>query len=186
LFIVYALTFYHTIASRPFAYYDEIDTGFPFVYKYYHSIMTTPEKIKSLKLKLTPQRLAVVQFLEGNEDHPSALDTYQSVSKRFPGISLATIYNILETLRAKGILQEISIDRERKRFDPNPATHHHLICTTCKAVKDIHKDIEPTLLPQECHNFHLTGIHVDFYGICPDCQLQAVSVPDKTTHNRGR
>jgi Fur family peroxide stress response transcriptional regulator len=38
----------------------------------------------------------------------------------FPTMSFATIYNTLETLIEKGIIQGLGIDPDKKRFDPNP------------------------------------------------------------------
>jgi Fe2+ or Zn2+ uptake regulation protein len=53
-------------------------------------------------LKMTPQRIAIIDYLKGNTTHPSALDVYKAVSERFPTMSFTTVYNTLQTLRDKG------------------------------------------------------------------------------------
>lgn len=130
------------------------------------------QKIKESGLKLTPQRLAILDYLRDNLEHPSAEEIYKAILERFPTMSFATVYNTLETLREKGALQELTIDPQKKRFDPNPKPHHHLICTRCKRVIDIHIDYR-LLVPEEQKNgFEITGNHVEFYGICPDCRFK--------------
>ena len=39
------------------------------------------EKYRDSGLKLTPQRLAILEYLDGNKEHPSAEDVYKAVSK---------------------------------------------------------------------------------------------------------
>ena len=99
------------------------------------------EKYRHLNIKLTPQRLAILQYLEGNIEHPSADVIYKSVLKKFPTMSFATVYNTLEALKKIGNIQEIKIDSGKKRYDPDISNHHHLICTTCKKINDIQIEI---------------------------------------------
>ena len=127
-------------------------------------------KYQSIGMKLTPQRLAVLEYLENNIEHPSAEDVYRAVSERFPTMSLATVYNTLEALRLRGELVELSIDQNRKRFDPNPEPHNHLICTKCRKILDIHVDYKIELPEDTVRDFEITGSHIEFYGICPDCR----------------
>src|SRR5512135_3326468 len=100
------------------------------------------EKYKQIGFKLTPQRLAILGYLDGNKDHPSAEDVYRAVSKRFPTMSFATVYNTLEALRRRGGVMELTLDPDKKRFDPNTEPHHHLICLKCRRIADIHRDYD--------------------------------------------
>jgi Fur family peroxide stress response transcriptional regulator len=121
-------------------------------------------------MKITPQRLAILEYLEGRKTHPSASDIYKAVSERYPMMSVATVYNTLEMLRKTGQIRELVIDSGKKRFDPNTTPHHHLICLRCKEITDVHRDFKLTLLENERCNYEIIGNHVDFYGICPKCQ----------------
>ena len=127
------------------------------------------KKYKNMSLKLTPQRLAILEYLEGNKDHPSASDIYNAVSDRFPTMSFATVYNTLKALRGKENIQELSIDPDKKRFDHNMVRHHHLICVNCRKIIDIDTVFELGLSDPQKHGFQITGNHIDFYGICPEC-----------------
>lgn len=127
-------------------------------------------KYKDIGLKLTPQRLAILDFLEGNSSHPSAEDIYKALSVNFPTMSLATVYNTLESLKGKGRVIELSIDPDKKRFDPNTKPHNHLICLKCKRVADIHKTFDLKLAGSEKSDFDVLGHHIEFYGICGRCK----------------
>ena len=126
-------------------------------------------------MKMTPQRMAILEFLEGNLDHPSADDVYRAVSARYPTMSCATVYNTLETLRKRGGLLELSIDPLRKRFDPNPKPHNHLICTVCRKIVDVHIDYRVELPAETAADFEITGNHIEFYGVCPECKQKAAT-----------
>jgi len=130
------------------------------------------DKYRGKGLKMTPQRLAVLDFLDGNTDHPTADDIFRAVKATYPTVSLATIYNTIQTLQEMGELQEVTINPERRHFDPNTAPHHHAICTKCKRIEDVFEDYSSVLnLPAEIHSvFNITGNHVDFYGECAHCQ----------------
>lgn len=129
------------------------------------------EKYKDLGLKLTPQRLAILDYLDGNKEHPSAEDIYKGVSKRFPTMSFATVYNTLEALRQRGGILELTIDPDKKRFDPNTKPHHHLICVKCKKIVDIHNDYKLAVPEDKTEGFELVGNHIEFYGVCPACKM---------------
>ncbi len=128
------------------------------------------EKYREIGLKLTPQRLAILEYLDGNRSHPSAEDIYNAVKEKFPTMSFATVYNTLETLRKRGLLLELTIDPDRKRYDPNIEPHHHVICLRCKKVLDVHSDFDIPIPEDSVKDFHLLGNHIEFYGICPDCR----------------
>ncbi len=131
------------------------------------------EKNEKIGLKRTPQRIAILDYLEGNKDHPSADEIYKEVSKRFPTMSFATVYNTLETLRQRGGILELTIDPDKKRFDPNIEPHHHMICTRCKRIEDIHGLFDLSVKGTEKKGFEITGNHIEFYGVCPKCQMKA-------------
>lgn len=119
---------------------------------------------------MTPQRIAILEYLKDNESHPSAEDIYSEVSRRFPTMSFATVYNTLETLRERGDLRELTIDSDRLRFDPDMRPHHHLICTACRKIADVHLEF-PLQLPEGgIEDFEVTGNHVEFYGLCSECR----------------
>ena len=128
------------------------------------------EKYRQLNIKLTPQRLAILRYLEGNTEHPSAERIYKSVQKEFPTMSFATVYNTLEALKNIGSVQELKIDPSKKRYDPDMSNHHHLICKKCKSILDIHKDFKISLPDELTGGFEILGNSIEFFGLCEKCR----------------
>lgn len=129
-------------------------------------------KYKNKGFKITPQRIAILEFLEGNTAHPTAEEIFKAVKKKYPAISFATIYNTLKYLRQRSDIAEITINPEKKHYDPNTAIHHHIICEVCGRVEDVFKDYSKTLtIPNYLYKkFEIKKVHVDFYGLCKKCQ----------------
>ena len=132
--------------------------------------MTTMEKYRHLNIKLTPQRIAILGYLDGNKSHPSAEDIYKSVSREFPTMSFATVYNTLEALKNREQILELKIDPSKKRYDPDTTPHHHLICTGCRSIVDIYKNFNLDLSEDLTDGFDVTGNHIEFFGKCSACR----------------
>ena len=99
--------------------------------------MTELRKNKLGGLKLTPQRLAILDFLDGNSSHPSAEEVFSAVKEKYPTMSFATVYNTLDILKQRGDLLELTIDPYRKHYDPDTRSHHHILCSKCGKIGDV-------------------------------------------------
>ncbi len=128
------------------------------------------KKIFGAGFKRTPQRLAILDYLEGNTSHPSADDIYRAVSKMYQSMSFATVYNTLNTLAGAGAVRELTIDPHRRRYDPDTSMHHHLICISCKKIVDVAEAIPVNLPKGAARDFSVFGTHVEFYGRCAACR----------------
>jgi Fur family peroxide stress response transcriptional regulator len=128
------------------------------------------EKYRHLNIKLTPQRIAILNYLNGNKQHPSAENIYKAVKSQFPTMSFATVYNTLEALGARGNIRELKIDPCKKRYDPDMSSHHHLICTKCNTVFDVFKDFEINLPDDIAQGFKVITTNIEFFGICQKCK----------------
>lgn len=127
-------------------------------------------KLKNLGLRATPQRMAILKFLDGNTCHPSVEEIYRELKPNYPSLSPATVYNTLETLSKAGEIQEINIDPERRRFDPNPIPHCHFLCQKCRRVYDIDIDLDEMTVPEHSGGFNIQGFSLHLYGHCPHCK----------------
>lgn len=127
------------------------------------------EFYKSLGLKLTPQRLAIIEYLETTREHPSAEDIYNALKDRFPSMSFATIYNTLEVLMEKGLVKELPLDSSKKRFDSFTHPHHHFVCKKCGKIVDIERRFEISI-SEDLHSFEVQEFQVVFSGLCPECK----------------
>jgi Fur family peroxide stress response transcriptional regulator len=131
-------------------------------------------RLREEGLKVTPQRIAVVKYLEGNRAHPSVEEIHREVSRDFPTISLATVYNTLDTLEQIGEVQAVTIDSARKHYDPEMRPHHHLMCTSCRCIQDVFADYASVLRVPDAlaRQFRVKETAVSFRGVCQDCAEQ--------------
>lgn len=131
-------------------------------------------KYKDKGLRLTPQRIAILKYLDGNTSHPTADNIYRDLKQTNPTLSFATVYNTLQTLREHGEVMEITIDPVRKHYDPNTSPHHHVICISCNDLWDVFVDYSDVLKlpPNVAKGIKTVGVHVDFYGLCKNCQKE--------------
>ena len=133
-------------------------------------VVHSMERYREIGFKLTPQRIAILDFLEGNRGHPSAEDVYKAVVDKFPTMSFATVYSTLQTLKERGRVVELAVEPGKKRFDMGREPHHHLVCTACRRIVDLHRPYKLSLSIKERAGFEITGNHVEFYGLCPSCK----------------
>jgi Fe2+ or Zn2+ uptake regulation protein len=134
---------------------------------------TYDETITGKGLRLTPQRRHVYDALMEQRDHPTAVEVFMRVKKAMPSISLATVYNCLETLTACGLVRHVYVDRQSSRYCPNLAEHGHFFCDGCGAVIDVPvKDREKLEQTLELPRHVLVSQHsVTLRGLCPACAI---------------
>jgi Fur family peroxide stress response transcriptional regulator len=102
------------------------------------------ETISQKGFRFTTQRREVYDTLLLKRDHPTAVDVFLRVQKKLPGISLATVYNCLETLAECGLVRAVNHDRQPSRYCANLEPHAHFFCEQCGAVVDVpHSDATP-------------------------------------------
>jgi Fur family transcriptional regulator, peroxide stress response regulator len=121
-------------------------------------------------LQVTYQRLAIYQALCHTQDHPSAESIYQQVRKRFPMISLGTVYKTLERFFNVGLIQRVSPMTDVARYDALVAPHHHAVCVNCQSIHDVmDAALDENISIPEGEPFHVLRKQVLFHGYCPEC-----------------
>lgn len=131
---------------------------------------TVAAMVDGYGLKMTPQRRAIVEFLQSCTDHPTAEEIMAAVNERFPMTSRPTVYNTLNWLRGSGLLNEV-YEGGAVRYDPNTSSHHHFVCRRCGRVEDVEPEMIGALMieslpgQQKVENFQVT-----IRGLCLTCQ----------------
>lgn len=129
-------------------------------------------------LQVTYQRLAVYQTLYYSKEHPSAEVVYQQVRKRFPMISLGTVYKTLERFQEVGLIQKVSPLTEVARYDATVSPHIHMVCLKCKSLQDVDEPFPEITLSQQARNgFKVLTQQVLFQGYCAHCLKNALLKP---------
>lgn len=132
------------------------------------------ELLKSYQLKITPQRLAIVEEL-AKYGHLSIEDLYQGLLERFPTISLATVYKNINAMEEKDFVQEVKIPDLKSKYELSKAHHAHVVCHECKKVEDIIVSTEKVLDEvKDVSHYKIDREDLVFTGICPEClQMQS-------------
>ncbi|MEM7091364.1 MAG: transcriptional repressor [Actinomycetota bacterium] len=129
------------------------------------------QRLETRGWRLTPQRRAVVDALQGRNVHLSADEVLERVRSARPDTSRATVYNTLNELVELGEVGELQIAGRSRKYDPNVGTrHHHVLCEECGLVQDIQLRIadEPAV-PPTLDGFELRRTDVLFSGVCVEC-----------------
>jgi Fe2+ or Zn2+ uptake regulation protein len=92
--------------------------------------------LREAGLKATPQRLAILSSLAGDETHPTAQELYERLSAEFPSLSVATVYNTLSALTRIQRCRPLELGGPL-RFDPNVDAHDHAVCERCGSIRDV-------------------------------------------------
>lgn len=123
-------------------------------------------------LPLTVQRRAILEVLAGRTDHPTADQVFAAVRKRLPGVSRTTVYRVLDTLVRLGLAVKTAHPGASVRFDPRTERHHHLVCTDCERVIDLHApELDALRLPDTRRlGFEVDDFSLHIRGLCLACK----------------
>jgi len=97
-------------------------------------------------LRPTPQREIVFKVILEKRNHPTADEIFAQVKAQMPTISLATVYNCLETLVHNGLVRQVNFERAPTRYCPHLHEHAHFHDETTGEVHDI--EVPAELLAQ--------------------------------------
>lgn len=125
--------------------------------------------------RCTPQREAVHEVLCEMRSHPTAEEIFRAVRRRIPAISLATVYNALESFESAGVCLKLTQGDGAARYDSRTDDHHHLLCVDCERMFDV---AGPPVVEWLAHidppgEFELLGGRLVLEGRCPNCRRNA-------------
>ena len=122
-------------------------------------------------IQVTYQRLAIYKTLYSSEGHPAAEVIYRQVKKRFPMISLGTVYKTLERFCEVGLIQKVNPITEVVRYDAMPGSHHYMICLGCESIRNADDIVgEQRVSIPEQGEFEPLRQQVFLYGYCSACK----------------
>lgn len=138
---------------------------------------TLRQALRERGSRLTPQRLAIYEYLRDTKSHPSAEAIYSELKERYPSLSRNTVYQTLQVLDEIGLAQKLPVEGRMARYDGNTASHAHLICLGCERIWDVDGDTRPVVAEldrqvEEKRGFKVVRNQVQVYGFCPDCQAK--------------
>lgn len=127
--------------------------------------------LKQKNIRITAPRKAIITYLVNSTQHPTVEQIYTDLLPQFPGMSLATVYNNVNVLVEEGFLHEMKFSGPTSHYDFLGHTHPHIICEKCGKIADFIQDMPAIHQPAfEQTGYLIHQIHLELYGICPECQ----------------
>jgi Fur family ferric uptake transcriptional regulator len=129
--------------------------------------------IRNLGLKVTDQRIAILEVVRSGPKHFTAQEIFEIVTEKTPDIGFATVYRFLRKLSENHFVTEIRLGGMPARYEWALKKHHdHLTCTVCKKIVEF-ENLEIERLQAKVakeFGFDLMDHVLELYGVCPDCR----------------
>lgn len=130
--------------------------------------------LKNAGLKVTHARIQILEiFLKQKKPLcvPDILQNYSEFDK-------VTVYRSVNSFFENNILKKVDMQSTEMYYElaHEENEHHHIICTHCKRVEDIHdcdlEKLEKSLSKKSKLFERITHHSMEFYGICKSCEIK--------------
>lgn len=125
------------------------------------------ELLAKHNIRVSHQRLLILDYLIMHPTHPTADTIYKDLKKVDPVISQATVYNTLNLLVEHKLVKELDFNMSSKRYEFKKTNHGHFICESCGLIEDL--DVDDLEYPEELSDYEIDNVEVIYRGICPVC-----------------
>ena len=131
-------------------------------------MLTIKEKIQQTGLKATPQRIAVYKEMQ-NLGHACADMVAENLKESFPSLTVATIYNVLDSFVEVGLLVKRFSSNNKMYFDVNTYDHVHIYDEQLNAYKDYNDPVLVKMVTDylnivEIPNFKFRTVDIQILG----------------------
>jgi Fur family peroxide stress response transcriptional regulator len=93
-------------------------------------------KLVEKELKVTPQRMAILEAIIKLNNHPTAENIIDYIRKNYPNIATATVYKVLDALVANELIEKVKTERDVMRYDAIMESHHHIYYSDSDRIED--------------------------------------------------
>ena len=130
-------------------------------------------QLRKDNLKVTQQRLKILEAFLKAERHLSCDDLYRMIRRHNSEIGYATVYRTLKIIQKTGLAREVDFGDKISRLEHEYGHKHHdhLICLKCGRFFEVFDpDIE--LLQEKLarkHKFNPIRHKMDIFGYCRKC-----------------
>ena len=120
-------------------------------------------------LRITPQRIAVLDIILNLSNHPTAEEISEYMRINYPHVPMGTVYKILDVLVQKNIVSRVKTDDGVIHYDPVPEKHHHLYCADSNQIEDyfdndLNKLLENYFTKKQIPDFTVQDVRVQILG----------------------
>ncbi len=127
------------------------------------------KKLAEKKLKVTPQRIAILEAIISLNNHPTADNIIEYIRIKHPNISLATVYKVIDVLVENELIKKVKTDRDIMRYDAIVENHHHIYYSNSDRIEDFFDNELNELLKnyfkkKKISNFKIEDVKLEIIG----------------------
>jgi Fur family peroxide stress response transcriptional regulator len=131
------------------------------------------EGMKAKGLKLTRQRLVIIDIIANEKSHPSAHSVLERAREKAPTVSLSTVYYTLDIIKRAGLIKELEFDDRDSRYEGDISDHLNLVCKGCGKIEDFHAPLPlPSEKVEKSTGFRVDSLRFECYGLCKECRTK--------------
>lgn len=134
------------------------------------------EYLLSKGIRPSPQRVAIMNYLLDNCNHPTVEAVYDTLHVSMPTLSKTTVYNTLKLFEEKQVVQLLNIEEKNVRLDATMEPHAHFQCMRCGKIFDVPINSDGKMVDllgaNEMKGFKVQQTQIYYKGICPHCQSE--------------
>jgi Fur family peroxide stress response transcriptional regulator len=133
------------------------------------SVNHLKEKLVERGLKVTPQRLSVLEAVFSLDNHPTAEMILEYIKESHPNIASGTVYKVLDVLVDNKLIKRVKTERDVMRYDGIMDAHHHLYCLESEHIEDymdqeLDQLLEGYFKKKKIKNFRIEEIKLQING----------------------
>ena len=125
------------------------------------SVSDIKDKLIDKGLKVTPQRIAILDAIYSLGNHPTAEMIKAFIKDTHPGISPATVYKVLDALVENKLIKKVNTEKDVMRYDGILENHHHLYCSESNEIKDYSNEKLDQLLATFFRKHRISDFRID-------------------------
>ena len=119
-------------------------------------------------LRVTPQRVAVMEAIITLNNHPTADAIIRFIQENHPNVAIGTVYKILDILAEHGLIRRVKTENDVMRYDAILEKHHHLYCAESDRIEDYFDEELNQLLADYFNKHNIKGFKIE------DVKLQII------------
>lgn len=112
-------------------------------------------------LKVTPQRMAILEAIYNLKNHPTAENIIDYIKKMYPNVATGTVYKVLGVLVENRLIKKVTTEKDAMRYDGIMESHHHLYCQDTELIKDYFDEELDELLQKYFEKKNLPGFKIE-------------------------
>ena len=125
------------------------------------SIDDIRKQLSEKRLKVTPQRICILEAVHNLNNHPTADNIIEYIRNSHPNIATGTVYKVLETLVENQLIVKVKTDKDIMRYDGIVEKHHHLYCSKCELIEDYVDEELNEILKEHFRKKQLNGFKIE-------------------------